>query len=137
LQGHTKQYFIDPSLFVDIRKRVGHETFDTLTVDLIKSVSKEKDKRHNKKNKKDDGDEPKNKGKMLADATVADQYIIFPTDNGILNESRKKCEKMIDKLYELNGKQGVKPRTYRRNLDKAYLSYSKKPLKAGWHVSSL
>ncbi|OQY14494.1 MAG: hypothetical protein B6I32_09210, partial [Desulfobacterium sp. 4572_20] len=97
----TRQYFIgleeftahpvfDPSLFVDIRKRVGHETFDMLTVDLIKSVSQEKDKRHNKKNKKDDGDEPKNKGKMQADATVADQYITFPTDNGILNASRKK-----------------------------------------------
>lgn len=130
LEEFTPHPVFDPSLFVDIRKRVGHETFDTLTVDLIKSVSKEKDKRHNKKNKKDDGNEPKNKGKMQADATVADQYITFPTDNGILNESRKKCEKMIDKLYDLNGKQGVKPRTYRRNLDKAYLSYSKKKKKS-------
>jgi hypothetical protein len=130
LEEFTPDPVFDPSLFVDIRKRVGPETFDMLTVDLINSVSKEKDKRHNKKNKKDDGDEPKNKGKMQADATVADQYITFPTDNGILNESRKKCEKMIDKLYELNGKQGVKPRTYRRNLDKAYLSYSKKKKKS-------
>lgn len=130
LEEFTPDPVFDPSLFVDIRKRVGHKTFDTLTVDLIKSVSKKKDKRHNKKNKKDDGDEPKNKGKMQTDATVADQYITYPTDNGILNESRKKCENMIDKLYELNGKQGVKPRTYRRNLDKAYLSYSKKKKKS-------
>ena len=130
LEEFTTQPVFDPSLFVDIRKRAGHKTFDTLTVDLIKSVSKEKDKRHNKKNKKDDGDEPKNKGKMQADATAADQYITYPTDNGILNTSRKKCEEMIDKLYELNGKQGVKPRTYRRNLDTAYLSYSKKKKKS-------
>jgi len=131
LEEFTPDPVFDPSLFVDIRKRVGQKTFDNLTVDLIKSVSQEKDKRHNKKNKKDDDvDEPKNKGKMQADATVADQYITYPTDNSILNESRKKCEQMIDKLYKLNGKQGVKPRTYRLNLNKAYLSYSKKKKKS-------
>jgi hypothetical protein len=128
LKEFTTAPVFDPTLFVDIRKRVGHEMFDTLNEDLIKSVSQEKDKRHNKK-KKDDSDEPKNKGKMQADATVADQYITYPTDNGILNESRKKCENLIDKLYEKNDKQGVKPRTYRRILDKAYLVYSKKKKK--------
>ena len=56
---------------------------------------------------------------MQADATVADQYINYPTDNGILNQGRKKCENMIDKLYELHDKQGIKPRTYRRTIDKA------------------
>ena len=129
LKEFTPHPVFDSSLFVDIRKRVGHELFDTLNEDLIKSVSQEKDKKHNKK-KKDDGDEPKNKGKMQADATVTDQYITYPTDNGILNQSRKKCEKLIDKLYEMNGKQGVKPRTYRRMMDKAYLEFSKKKKKA-------
>jgi len=128
LKEFTPHPVFDPSLFVDIRKRVGYELFDTLTEDLIKSVSQEKDKKHNKK-KKDDSDKPKNKGKMQADATVADQYITYPTDNGILNQSRKKCEKLIDKLYEMNDKQGVKPRTYRRTMDKAYLEFSKKKRK--------
>jgi len=128
LKEFTVEPVFDPSLFVEIRKRVGHEMFDTLNEDLIRSVSQEKDKRHNRK-KKDDSDEPKNKGKMQADATVTDQYITYPTDNGILNESRKKCEKMIDKLYEVNGKQGIKPRTYRRVMNKAFLEYSKKKRK--------
>jgi IS5 family transposase len=128
LKEFTPHPVFDPSLFVEIRKRVGHKQFDSLNADLIRSVSKEKDKRHNKK-KKDDRDEPKNKGKMQADATVADQYITYPTDNGILNESRQKCEKLIDKLYELDGKKGIKPRTYRRNMDKAFLEYSKKKKK--------
>lgn len=119
----------DPSLFVDIRKRVGADIFDSLNVELIKSVSDKEDKKHNQK-KDDNGNKPKNKGKMQADATVADQYITYPTDNGILNESRKKCEKLIDKLYELNGKQGEKPRTYRRKMDAAYLNYSKKKKKS-------
>jgi hypothetical protein len=130
LKEFTTEPIFDPSLFVELRKRVGNELFDSLNADLIKAVSQKKDKRHNKKNKKkDDQDEPRNKGKMQADATVADQYITFPTDNGILNESRKKCEKLVDILYEKNGKSGVKPRTYRRSIDKAYLEYSKKKRK--------
>jgi transposase, IS5 family len=132
LKEFTLDPVFDPSLFVEIRKRVGHELFDTLTTDMIRTVSEKKDSQHNKKKKKKDddgGNEPKNKGKMQADATVADQYITYPTDNGILNESRKKCEKLIDKLYEADGKQGVKPRTYRRTMNSAYLDYSKKKRK--------
>ena len=121
----TKPVF-SPSLFVEIRKRFGADKFDELNKGLIKSLSKDKDAYHNKINKKDKGEEPKNKGKMQADATVADQYITYPTDSGTLNESRKFLEKLIDKLYHLEAKQGVKPRTYRRNLNKAYLNYSKK-----------
>jgi len=68
----------------------------------------------------------KNKGKLQVDATVADQYITYPTDPGLLNECRKKCEGMIDKLYALTGKKGVKPRTYRWNINKTYILYSKK-----------
>lgn len=129
LKEFTTDPVFDPSLFVTIRKRVGDSLFDKLNAKLIRSVKGEKDKRHNKKNKKGDGDEPKNKGKLQADATVADQDIAYPTDNGILNESRKKCEKIIDDLYEKDGKQGVKPRTYRRKIDTAYLDYSKKKTK--------
>ena len=131
LKEFTIDPVFDPSLFVEIRKRIGHQLFDSLNADLIRSVSEKKDSKHNKKKKKDDGDgdEPENKGKMQADATVADQYITYPTDNGILNESRKKCEKLIDKLYEADGKQGVKPRTYRRTMNSAYLDYSKKKKK--------
>jgi hypothetical protein len=42
---------------------------------------------------------------MQAVATVADQYITYPTDNGILNQNRKQYENIINKLYDLNGKQ--------------------------------
>ncbi len=71
-----------------------------------------------------------NKGKLQMDATVADQYITYPTDSKILNASRKQCQGMIDKLYAKNGKQGVKPRTYRRKMDTQFLSYSKKKNKS-------
>jgi len=126
LSGFTTEAVFAPSLFVEIRKRIGNKEFDLLNVELIKSLSKQKDERHNTKHKKDDGDEPKNKGKMQADATVADQYITYPTDSGTLNECRKHLEKIIDRLYDLDGKQGVKPRTYRLKINRAFLEYSKK-----------
>ncbi|MDY6800149.1 MAG: IS5/IS1182 family transposase, partial [Bacteroidota bacterium] len=130
LKEFTPDLIFESSLFVDIRKRVGEEIFDSLNIELIKSVSDQEDKKHNSKKKNENNKTPKNKGKMQADATVADQYITYPTDNGILNQSRKQCEKIIDKLYELNNKKGVKPRTYRRKIDKAYLEYSKKKKKS-------
>ena len=129
LKEFTTQPVFDPSLFVDIRKRAGNKVFDSLNVELIKSVSKKDDNKHNGKGKDKNNTPPKNKGKMQADATVADQYITYPTDNEILNQSRKQCEKFIDKLYDLSGKEGQKPRTYRRKIDKAYLDYAKKKKK--------
>jgi hypothetical protein len=125
LKEFSSAPIFDPSLFVEIRKRVGASTFDELNKSLIKSVSEPKDKKQGRK-KRDDDDLPPNKGKIQLDATVADQYITYPTDSKILNQSRKQCEKMIDKLYELNNKKGTKPRTYRRKMDTAFLNYSKK-----------
>jgi len=138
LKEFTTEPIFDPSLFVEIRKRIGKESFDSLNELLIKNVSWKKDQRVKKerKHKTEEEDQEKeegpkkNKGKMQADATVADQYIKYPTDTNLLNESRKKLEMMIDILYEKMGKEGVKPRTYRRVLDKSYLRHSKKRKKA-------
>lgn len=127
LKAFSPEPVFDPSLLVEIRKRVGASTFDELSKDLIISCSKEEDLKHKKKQ---DDELPPNKGKMQMDATVADQYITYPTDSKLLNASRKQCEKMIDKLYELSGKKGVKPRTYRRVMDADFLDYSKKKNKS-------
>ena len=54
------------------------------------------------------------------------RWIKHPTDTDILNASRKKLEETIDHLYEKNGKQGVKPRTYQRKTDKTFTVFSKK-----------
>lgn len=135
LKGFSPEPIFDPSLFVELRKRVGAKTFDQLNADLIKSVSQKDDQKHNSKkpggpDKDREDSRADNKGKLQMDATVADQYITYPTDSNILNSSRKQCEKMIDKLYELNGKEGTKPRTYRRKMDTAFLNYSKKKNKS-------
>ena len=63
-------------------------------------------------------------GRLLLDATVAEQAIRFPTDLSLLNESREISEGLIDELYALSSLTR-KPRTYRKNARKAYLAIVK------------
>jgi hypothetical protein len=65
-------------------------------------------------------------GKLQAGATVANQYITFPTDAKLLNSGRKKLDQIIETLHHYDDKKLVKPRTYKRVLDTAFLSSSKK-----------
>ena len=143
LKEFTTKPVFDASLFVEIRKRVGSDLFDKLNVELIKSCSStsKTNKKKSYSSDKDEGDDDiynvkseeiilPNKGEMQADATVADQYITYPTDSKLLNSSRKKLEEMIDFLYNKTDKTEVKPRTYRREMDMGFLSYSKKKKKA-------
>lgn len=128
LEGFQTKVIFDSSLFVTIRKRLGKETFDELNKYLIQNLSAQSDKKNISK-KKDDDDLPPNKGKLQADATVADQYITYPTDAKLLNTSRKKLEEIIDKLYQWDDSLKEKPRTYRRKMSTAFLNYSKKKRK--------
>src|SRR5690625_3416709 len=74
-----------------------------------------------------EGAEPKNRGKLKLDATVADQHMTYPNDLGLLNKAREKTEKMIDILYdELRDRLKVKLRTYRKVARQKYLAESKK-----------
>jgi hypothetical protein len=71
-------------------------------------------------------DESTNRGRILVDATACPQDIAYPTDLGISNESREKCEEIIDKLFirALHGT--VKPMTYRETARKDYLTVAKR-----------
>ena len=129
LQEFTPHPVFDPSLFVEIRKRVGADVFDRLNTQLIRSINTDKDEKPSAADATQNAPTP-NKGKLQMDATVADQYITYPTDSKILNSSRKQCEAIIDKLYAKNNKQGIKPRTYRRKMNTNFLSYSKKKNKS-------
>ena len=75
------------------------------------------------------GKPAKNKGKLIMDATVADQMIAYPTDLGLLSRSREESERLIDALCK---KLAIKdkPRTYRRIARKEYLNLAKKKNKS-------
>lgn len=107
-----------PSLFVEIRKKLGKDTFDEFNRILIQSELKEKQEQEQ---------EVKNRGKLKIDATVADQYIRYPNDLSLVNEAREKTEVIVDMLYEQTREiQPVKPRTYRKVARKRYLEQAKK-----------
>ncbi len=129
----TKRPF-DPSLFVEIRKRLGGEEFDKFNCILIEKSENIKPHQSRIKTKPtsknhNNGTEPKNKGALKIDATVADQEIKYPTDLNLLSQGRENLERIIDLLYipELDG---TKPRTYRRKARRQFLLASKKRSKS-------
>jgi hypothetical protein len=104
-----------PSLFVEIRKRMGQEVFRDFE-DVILSKTG---------NRKISSDNDRiNKGKLLVDATVAEQSVKYPTDINLLNKAREISEKLIDELYAQTDL-AKKPRTYRQKARKQYLLVAK------------
>ncbi len=103
-----------PTLFVEIRKRMGSTVFKAFEQCIINAVEEQNSKN---KDKNDDHDKPtlenknsssssknisqekiKHQGKLIVDATVVEQAIRYPTDLSLLNEAREKTEQLIDNL---------------------------------------
>jgi hypothetical protein len=126
-----------PTVFVDIRKRMGATSFDKWNEIIIEKADeiKPENKRQITKNNTDVSDNERNisnkedvkkpnKGILKIDATVANQKIVYPTDAGLLNTARKESERIIDLLYAQSN-YTKKPRTYRRTARTEYLNFSK------------
>ncbi len=158
LSEYKYEDVFDRSLFTTLRYRLGAEKFDAMTRQIILRSEKKYDEAEQdlddqdndmKLNKLDTeikepnleeneerpkanttkGKPKKNKGKLIMDATVADQMISYPTDLGLLSRSREESERLIDELCkELDIKN--KPRTYRRLARKEYLNLAKKKNKS-------
>jgi len=110
------------SLFVTIRKRMGSAVFSSFEQTILDSIEKKKARKGAGKTKQG---LTGNHGKMVVDATVAEQAIRYPTDISLLSEAREISETLIDELYKLSGLK-KKPRTYRIQARKRYLALSKK-----------
>ena len=107
----------DSTMMVYFRKRVTAEMLEE--VNEILFTDKKKPAKKSDDDKK--SNEPKNKGKLISDATCIPADIKYPTDLNLLNEGREKLEKMIDVCYA--GQE--KPRTYRRIARRDYLRAAK------------
>lgn len=122
-----------PTVFVDIRKRMGASEFDSWNTLIIEKVDSLKPKRKQtiskQEDRSDDANSPKPKGKLKIDASVANQKITFPTDAKLLNKCREESERLIDTLYKQTNLK-KKPRTYRRVARSEWLSFSKKKKKS-------
>lgn len=122
--SYSKEPPFDPSLFVEIRKRMGDDLIAEMN-DKILEFSQVKPEGVKKGAEKDDTPEkdnepPANNGELLMDASVCPQDIAYPTDLNLLNEAREITEKIIDMLHRL-GPWPNKPRTYRQVARKKYL----------------
>jgi hypothetical protein len=130
----TKAIFV-PSLFVEIRKRMGEHVFKAFEQSIINAVSVEKAVKSDDDSagsgtghsaeENEISDEVTHKGKLILDATVTEQAIRFPTDLGLLNEAREISEKIIDELHPHTPFK-KKPRTYREKARKDYLAIVKR-----------
>jgi len=157
LKEYINEYVFNRSLLTTLRYRLGADKFDAMTRQIILRSENKKDAAEKDLddpgddatiNKLDKGTEEgdlkenegsnetateekpgKNKGKLIMDATVADQMIAYPTDLGLLSRSREESERLIDKLCK---KLGIKDktRTYRRLARKQYLNLARKKNKS-------
>jgi hypothetical protein len=151
LTGYQMEAPFAPSLFVEIRKRMGQDVFEIFHEAIIGAMEEAKTKRQPEVKKQassghDDNDASppdlgvadsentaeaeERQGKLILDATVAPQAIRYPTDLSLLNEAREISEQIIDVLYPQTPLQ-KKPRTYRKKARKAYLALVKQRRPAG------
>jgi len=151
LTGYQMEAPFAPSLFVEIRKRMGQGVFEIFQGAIIDAVedakAKKKSPSQTKQSKSEqppeDSDdppassgrtpqeeEPKHRGKLILDATVAPQAIRYPTDLSLLSEAREFSERIIDELYPKTGWK-EKPRTYREKARKAFLAIVKQRRPSG------
>ena len=121
LSDFYSEKLFSPTLFVSLRKKLTKACFDEFTDELIKITIADKIK------PTQDKKTLKPKGKLKLDATVADQYVSYPNDLGLVNEARIKTEIIIDLLYDiLRDFIPIKPRTYRKVAHKRYMAEAKK-----------
>jgi len=113
--GYKDEPPFAPSLFVEIRKRMGEKTFASFEQVILEKIGKPRPA---------SSIPVENRGKMLVDATVAEQSVKYPTDISLLNKAREISETLIDELYALSD-YSKKPRTYRQKARRQYLVLSK------------
>ena len=126
LPGYQSKPPFVPSLLVEFRKRLSDEILEEINEMIIAYNSSDDPPPGGgapSDSESNDSSENENKGTLLIDATCAPQNIAFPQDINLLNEARENLEGIIDTIcYEYNE---YRPRTYRVNARKDYLSLAK------------
>jgi len=140
----------DASLFVEFRSRMGLEQINAINerihalyqgiekgaADSVPDPKEPDDNTTNEGNAPQESQlsEPREeqaeeapvlKGRVLFDATACPQDIAYPTDLGLLSESREKSEELIDEIY-CQALHHKKPRTYRQRARKEFLKVAQK-----------
>lgn len=137
LPGYQQKPPFVPSLLVEFRKRLSADVLAEINEMIIEfNQSDDQPPKSGGSTSDTEASEPEdamsageNEGTLILDATCAPQHIAFPQDINLLNEARENLEEIIDAIcYEYNE---PKPRTYRQNARKDYLSLAKRKKRKG------
>tara|TARA_B100001059_G_C17776989_1_gene551888 strand:- start:7 stop:1476 length:1470 start_codon:yes stop_codon:yes gene_type:complete len=120
LEKYEQKAPFDSSMMTHFRKRFNAQDIKDID-ELLHSATQ---KKSDASNDNSDDDPPNNKGSIIVDASCVPADIHFPTDLGLLNKAREKTEQIIDLLWSnrSNVDEKVKPRTYREDGRKSFLS---------------
>jgi transposase, IS5 family len=130
MSSYSNEPPFDASMLVHFRERISAELVNRVNQEMVKKMlevtsSQTAEKKIEELEK--ESNPPKNRGKLIIDATCAPGDISYPTDLELLNQARKQTEEIIDSLYEqVEGQLEKKPRTYRERARKDYLEVAKK-----------
>ncbi|MDB9741807.1 IS5 family transposase [Akkermansiaceae bacterium] len=126
LHQYVEEPLFDTSMMVHFRKRFSQEDLQRIN-DIIIANATERNKEPAPKNldDQDPPSPPSHGGKLLVDATCTPADITYPTDLNLLNQAREKTESFIDLLHAPFVGEQQKPRTYRIQARKKYLTVAK------------
>lgn len=124
LPGYQDEEPFVPSLLVEFRKRLTDDILGDINEMIIAYNTPDDDPPTGGCGSEERIDVPaENKGTLILDATCVPQEIAFPQDIDLLNEARENLESLIDDIcFRFHY---YKPRMYRRNARKDYLSLAK------------
>ena len=129
LHQYVEKPLFNPSMMVHFRSRFNQEDYQKINSSIVSSATGSKENKQEISMDKDDSDPsaspPSHGGKLLVDATCTPADITYPTDLKLLNEAREKTELYIDRLHAPLIGTKKKPRTYRVQARKKYLTISK------------
>ncbi|MBE9038516.1 IS5 family transposase [aff. Roholtiella sp. LEGE 12411] len=140
MSSYSNENPFDSSMLVHFRERISADLVNKVNQKMVKKMLEATSSQESEKKTEDayglanavlspekEGSSPKNRGKLILDATCAPGDISYPTDLNLLNQARKQTERIIDLLYEqIKRTLEKKPRTYREIARKDYLEVAKK-----------
>ncbi len=129
LSEYSNETPFEASMMVYFRERIKLDLVKKINQKMVKDFQDKKEETGTEVKKKEETEveEPQNKGKVIFDATCAPADISYPNDLGVLNQTRKQTEKIINSLHKnRKNKLDKKPRTYKNKARKDYLKVAKK-----------
>ncbi len=125
MSNYSNDSPFEASMMVYFRERIKMDFIKKINQKMVKDFQEETPREEKKEEQ--ELAEVKNQGKLILDATVAPADITHPNDLGILNQTRKQSEKILDSLYQnCQNKLERQPRSYRNKARKDYLKVAKK-----------